>query len=166
GDSPVCSRRTKCARCGMRPPRASGKNDRRRRLARQSTARNGRPRPAARRPERPLAGAGRGRREDRHGGSAAAPDPRRPRSRDRHWPECGLHSAVGEGAGPRSMTHAASAKTPAGVGRKLLLWGGLGLLLLAIAIAVGLTSGYAGIPATLVARILWLRVVAPRAVQA
>ena len=64
------------------------------------------------------------------------------------------------------MTHAASAKTPAGVGRKLLLWGGLGLLLLAIAIAVGLTSGYAGIPAASVARILWLRVVAPRAVQA
>lgn len=63
------------------------------------------------------------------------------------------------------MTCPSPAKTPAGVGRKLLLWGGLGLLFLLAALAVGLTSGSVGIPISMVTHILWLGLVAPRSLQ-
>jgi iron complex transport system permease protein len=64
------------------------------------------------------------------------------------------------------MTDMALSKPFPGVGRKLLLWGGLGLLLLAAAMAIGLTSGYVGMSAAMVARILWLRAVDPRSLEA
>lgn len=63
------------------------------------------------------------------------------------------------------MARAPVTDSPEPVARRLLLWSGLGLLLLAAAVTVALAAGGAAVPAKLVARILWLRAVAPHALD-
>src|SRR5262245_31426383 len=73
------------------------------------------------------------------------------------------------GRGLRAVSDSVASDLPSGIHNqrpvwtRLLFWTGLGLLLVLLAMTVALSAGGAAISPRLVARILWLRCLAPQA---